>query len=230
MKGVDLSIKKGEFVSLIGASGSGKSTIFRLITGLEQSDSGVIRLNGEVVEGQQNKVGYMPQKDLLMPWRTVYENVKLPLELTGREFNSQQILGMLEAFGLSGYAEKYPGELSGGMRQRVSFLRATLTGSNILLLDEPFSALDALTKLFMQEWLMNRWERDKKTVLFITHDIAEALFLSDRILVMEETPAQKLIEIEVPLNRPRQRKDEDLPAILKLKESLIERFRKQALQ
>ncbi|WLV23945.1 ABC transporter ATP-binding protein [Aciduricibacillus chroicocephali] len=230
LKGVDLSIKKGEFVSLIGASGSGKSTIFRLITGLEKVDSGVIQLNGEMRENRHGKVGYMPQRDLLMPWRTVYENVRLPLELNRTEIHSDEITEMLDAFGLDGYAKKYPGELSGGMRQRVSFLRATLAGSELLLLDEPFSALDALTKLFMQEWLLERWERDKKTVLFITHDISEAVFLSDRILVLEETPAKMLTEIEVPLDRPRRRKDEDLPAVLHLKESLIERFRKQALK
>lgn len=230
LKGVDLSVKRGEFVSIVGASGSGKSTIFRLITGLEEPDSGVIRLNGEIGNSRQGKVGYMPQRDLLMPWRTVDENVMLPLELRGEKTDKEEIARMLESFGLAGCADKYPGELSGGMRQRVSFLRATLSGSDILLLDEPFSALDALTKLFMQEWLLERWERDKKTILFITHDIGEALFLSDRVFVLEETPVTGLAEAVVPLGRPRQRSDEDLPSVLELKESLIERFRKQALK
>lgn len=227
LKGADLTIKKGEFVSIIGASGSGKSTIFRLITGLEHPQAGEIRLAGIRCEKRLGRVGYMPQRDLLMPWRTVRENAALPLEIKGKS-ELKIVDDMLEKFGLGGYEDKYPGELSGGMRQRVSFLRATLAGSDILLLDEPFSALDALTKLFMQEWLLEQWEKEKKTILFITHDISEALFLSDRIIVLTESPASTLEEVIVPLDRPRTHRDADRPEVLKLKEALIERFRKQS--
>jgi len=228
LKGVDLTVKKGEFVSIIGASGSGKSTMFRLITGLENPQSGEIRLAGIRCESRLGRIGYMPQRDLLMPWRTVRENAALPLEIKGKS-ELEKVDEMLEKFGLGGYEDKYPGELSGGMRQRVSFLRATLSGSDILLLDEPFSALDALTKLFMQEWLLEQWVKEKKTILFITHDISEALFLSDRIIVLTESPASMLEETIVPLDRPRAHRDADQPEVLKLKEALIERFRKQTL-
>jgi len=228
LKGVDLNVRRGEFVSIIGASGSGKSTIFRLITGLENPQSGEIRLAGQPTNNRLGQVGYMPQSDLLMPWRTVRENAALPLEIKGNS-ELKKVDEMLQEFGLTGYEDKYPGELSGGMRQRVSFLRATLAGSDILLLDEPFSALDALTKLFMQEWLLTQWEKEKKTILFITHDISEALFLSDRVIVLGESPTQVLEETIVPLGRPREHQDADQPEVLKLKETLIERFRKQTI-
>ncbi len=180
-----LKINDGEFVSIIGPSGSGKSTLFRLITGLEQPDSGEILINGSLYDSRFGETGYMPQQDLLMPWRTIAENAALPLELKGikKDEALQQVLELLDEFGLKGTEHKYPGDLSGGMRQRVSFLRAVLSGSNALLLDEPFSALDAITRLSMQEWLLDQWEKRKKTVLFVTHDVNEALFLSDRIFV-----------------------------------------------
>lgn len=220
------SIKKGEFVSIVGASGSGKSTIFRLIAGLEEQSSGTISLNGEKTEKRLGKVGYMPQQDLLMPWRTIRQNAALPLELQKKtNTNNEKVDKLLEDFGLKGYENKYPNELSGGMRQRVSFLRATLSGSNVLLLDEPFSALDAMTRLYMQEWLLQQWEKQGATILFITHDISEALFLSDRILMITETPFTTMEEAEVPLQRPRQQHHLDQQAVVELKNNLIERFR-----
>lgn len=225
---LSMSIKQGEFVSIIGASGSGKSTLFRLIVGLEEPDSGNILLAKKKVHNRLGKVGYMPQQDLLMPWRTVRENAALPLELKSKHLiKNHNIDKLLIEFGLGGYEKKYPHELSGGMRQRVSFLRATLTGSNLLLLDEPFSALDAMTKLFMQEWLLEQWSKRDSTILFITHDISEALFLSDRIFVLTETPVQKLEEVIVPIQRPRTQKDLHSPEVLALKEQLIDRFRAQ---
>lgn len=216
-----------EFVTIIGASGSGKSTLFRLVTGLEQEEQGSILLNEEQFKSRHGRTGYMPQQDLLMPWRTVLENASVPLELAGvpKREAAKRIIPLLDEFGLEGSADKYPSELSGGMRQRVSFLRSVLTGSNILLLDEPFSALDAITRLSMQEWLLDQWEQREKTILFITHDVNEALFLSDRIFIFRDAPVRMLEEAAVPLGRPRSQRDLDDPAVIKLKNDLIDQLR-----
>lgn len=226
LKNMNLSVADGEFVSIIGASGSGKSTIFRLIVGLEELTGGSIYLNEKQVTDRSGKVGYMPQQDLLMPWRTVQQNAVLPLELHKESrLDRRAVDSLLEAFGLKGYENKYPHELSGGMRQRVSFLRATLSGSNVLLLDEPFSALDAMTRLFMQEWLLEQWKEQQSTILFITHDITEALFLSDRIFVITDTPFTTFKEIEVPLERPRRQQDLGNKEVTELKNNLLDQFR-----
>ena len=225
---VDWHVNEGEFVSIIGPSGYGKSTLFRLVTGLENPDSGEISLNGEVTTNRLGKVGYMPQQDLLMPCRTILENARLPLELQGAKPSSDQIIQLLADFGLAGEEHAYPGNLSGGMRQRVSFLRTILTGSNILLLDEPFSALDAITRLTMQEWLIDQWQKLDKTIVFITHDIDEALFLSDRIFVLAEKPVQTIREVIVPLDRPRAMRDLAQPELIELKEQLIRELRSEA--
>lgn len=226
LNNVNFSVSDGEFVSIVGASGSGKTTIFRLIVGLEEPNSGSIYLNGKQVKNRLGKVGYMPQQDLLMPWRTIRQNASLPLELQKEKpLDKNTVNNLLEEFGLKGYEDKYPHELSGGMRQRVSFLRATLSGSNVLLLDEPFSALDAMTKLFMQEWLLEQWEKQQSTILFITHDISEALFLSDRIFIITDTPFSTLEEVKVPLERPRQQNHLDNKEVVELKNNLLERFR-----
>lgn len=225
---VDWSVREGEFVSIIGPSGYGKSTLFRLVTGLENPDGGEILLNEEITKNRLGKVGYMPQQDLLMPWRTILENVRLPLELQGEKISAEHIIGLLADFGLAGEEHAYPGKLSGGMRQRVSFLRTILTGSNILLLDEPFSALDAITRLTMQEWLIDQWKKLDKTIVFITHDIDEALFLSDRIFVLAEKPVRSIREIIVPLDRPRTMRDLAKPRLLELKEQLIAELRSEA--
>jgi putative hydroxymethylpyrimidine transport system ATP-binding protein len=226
-KGISLTVTQQEFVCLLGPSGSGKSTFFRLVTGLEQPQSGLISLLGEVTENRLGKVGYMPQQDMLMPWRTIWQNAALPLELQGisKKEARQMVLALLESFGLAGYEDKYPAELSGGMRQRVSFLRATLTDAPLLLLDEPFSALDALTRLNMQEWLLDTWSSWHKTIIFITHDVEEALFLADRILLFSEKPVTEITEIAVPIPRPRQITDIYQPELVKLKQTLIERLR-----
>jgi putative hydroxymethylpyrimidine transport system ATP-binding protein len=224
---LELQINEGEFVSIIGPSGSGKTTLFRLITGLEQPAAGTILLNGVKRVDRLGQVGYMPQQDLLMPWLTILDNASLPLEIKGvkREAAKQQIMELLDEFGLSGVEHRYPGDLSGGMKQRVSFLRSILSGSNILLLDEPFSALDAITRLSMQEWLLEQWQKWNKTILFITHDVDEALFLSDRILVFTQRPISCLQEIHIPLQRPRTIRDLNKEAIVSLKEQLIEKLR-----
>ena len=228
----DLSfqVEKGEFVSVIGTSGCGKSTIFRLVNHLLLPKSGNILVNGRNIRDQKNYCGYMPQHDLLFPWRSVADNVRLPLEIRGgmskAEMNDQ-VNATLEKVGLGGWGEKSPGELSGGMRQRAAFARTVLTGSDLLLLDEPFSALDYLTRLSMREWLLEQWEQEQKTVLFITHDVEEALFLSSRILVVESTPITHLKSVPVPAGYPRTRDSLRLPAMLELKEQLIGLLRRE---
>lgn len=228
----DLSfrVEKGEFVSVIGTSGCGKSTIFRLVNHLLMPKSGNILVNGRNIRDQKNYCGYMPQHDLLFPWRSVADNVRLPLEIRGgmskAEMNDQ-VNATLEKVGLGGWGEKSPGELSGGMRQRAAFARTVLTGSDLLLLDEPFSALDYLTRLSMREWLLEQWEHEQKTVLFITHDVEEALFLSSRILVVESSPITHLKSVPVPAGYPRTRDSLRLPAMLELKEQLIGLLRRE---
>ena len=228
----DLSfrVEKGEFVSVIGTSGCGKSTIFRLVNHLLMPKSGNILVNGRNIRDQKNYCGYMPQHDLLFPWRSVADNVRLPLEIRGGMSNAEmndQVNATLEKVGLGGWGEKSPGELSGGMRQRAAFARTVLTGSDLLLLDEPFSALDYLTRLSMREWLLEQWEQEQKTVLFITHDVEEALFLSSRILVVESSPITHLKSVPVPAGYPRTRDSLRLPAMLELKEQLIGLLRRE---
>ncbi|MFB5574217.1 MULTISPECIES: ABC transporter ATP-binding protein [Bacillus cereus group] len=224
---LNASIQDKEFVSIIGPSGCGKSTLFRLITGLEEASTGQI----ELTETKSHPVGYMPQKDMLLPWRTIIENAALPLECQGVQKKEAQIKAkeLLQKFGLQGYETKYPKDLSGGMRQRVSFIRTLLTGGEILLLDEPFSALDALTKASLQEWLFEQWKEWEKTILFITHDVEEALFLSNRILVVENQPITTLTERIVPLDRNRKRKDLYQPEVLALKDELLSMLQRQVL-
>jgi putative hydroxymethylpyrimidine transport system ATP-binding protein len=205
---LDFLIRQGEFVSFLAPSGVGKTTLFRLIAGLLEPEAGTIRLAEQAglgSAGPRGRVGYMPQQDCLMPWRNVWENASLGLEIAGvpRKEAKRRVLELLPSFGLEGKENSYPAELSGGMRQRVSFLRTLLCGYELLLLDEPFSSLDAITRLHMQEWLLEIWERHRCTVMFITHDVEEALFLSDRVLVAHESPIRRLREFSVPLSRPR---------------------------
>ena len=227
LKNMSFQINDGEFISIIGPSGSGKSTIFRLITGLEQPNSGDILMNGEMTSDRLGSVGYMPQQDLLMPWRSIMDNAILPLEIKGigKEEAQSRVSKLLVDFGLKGVENLFPGDLSGGMKQRVSFLRTILSGSNILLLDEPFSALDAITRLTMQEWLLEQWTKMEKTILFITHDVDEALFLSDRIFVTGQKPITTIQEVKVPLGRPRALRDLGHPEVIELKEQLIGQLR-----
>lgn len=202
-KQISLEVQAGEFVSVIGASGSGKSTLFRLVTGLLEPDQGEILINGDQESGSRlGSVGYMPQKDLLLPWRTVVDNVLLPLEVTKEKKKSKllEVREWLVRFGLADYENSYPNELSGGMRQRAAFLRTLMTGKDLLLLDEPFGALDSMTKRNMHSWLLGLWGELQKTVLFITHDLEEALLLSDRIYILQR---DGIVEWKVNLARPR---------------------------
>ena len=224
MQNLSFTIEDGAFVSIIGSSGCGKSTIFRLIDGLEVPSSGQILWDGVPVDAAHRAGAYMPQKDLLFPWRTVGDNVALPLEIRRMPKKEQQaqVDAMLQKVGLLAYRDRYPRDLSGGMRQRAAFARTLLTGSSLLLLDEPFSALDSLTKISMQQWLLGEWEREKKTILFVTHDVGEAIFLSDRILVVYDRPITHLVAYPIDLPHPRQRSDLKQEAIQNLKERLIQ--------
>ncbi|WP_379970170.1 ABC transporter ATP-binding protein [Ectobacillus sp. sgz5001026] len=223
LQDLDFQIEQGEFISIIGPSGCGKSTIFRLLTGLEETNKGSITIQDVTVSRGSRAVGYMPQSDLLLPWRSILENAAISLECQGMKKKKAQekVIEYLEKFGLQGYENKYPKDLSGGMRQRVSFLRTFLTGNNILLLDEPFSALDAITKLSLQEWLYEQWMKWNKTIVFITHDVEEALFLSQRIFVVTEKPISTMQAFNVPLPKERCRQDINRPEILQLKETLL---------
>ena len=229
---LSFTVNDGEFVCVIGPSGCGKSTIFRLVNKLLTPAEGTVLVNGMPIEKQKNYCGYMPQQDLLFPWRTVKENLMLPMEIQGgisKAEMEQRADQALESVGLKDWGKKSPKELSGGMRQRAAFARTVLTGSDLMLLDEPFSALDYLTRLSMREWLLEQWEREKKTVLFITHDVEEAVFLSSRILVVENMPITHLKSIEVPAEYPRTREELMRPEIVQLKEDLIGMLRRETV-
>ena len=227
---LSFSVEPGSFHCIIGVSGCGKSTIFRMTNGLLQPKSGTIRVGGKPIGEQKHYCGYMPQKDLLFPWRTIGENLDLPLEIMGglsRAERRERIDDALADVGLEGCRDKMPDELSGGMRQRAAFARTMLTGSDLLLLDEPFSALDFLTRISMQEWLLGQWEKHKKTILFITHDVEEAVFLSGSVLAVTSTPIHTLTEVPVPATYPRTRECLTHPDMVALREDLIDVLRKQ---
>lgn len=205
LQDVSLQVPRGSFVSLIGPSGCGKSTLFNVIAGLLHPSHGRVLMDGEDVTGRVGLVGYMLQKDLLLPWRTVLENVVLGLELKGVRARDarQRALPYLYRYGLGGFEHHYPDALSGGMRQRVALLRTLLFESEVILLDEPFGALDAQTRSRMQEWLLQLWSDFQKTVLFVTHDVEEAVYLSDTLYVLSARPGRIKARLEVPLARPR---------------------------
>lgn len=223
LDGVDLRAGEGEFVTLIGPSGCGKSTLFHIVAGLQEPDAGVIRLDGHVVERRVGRSAYMFQKDLLLPWRRLLDNVVLAQEVAGvpRARSYAEARELLPLFGLQGFERSYPSELSGGMRQRAALLRTFLSHRDLMLLDEPFGALDALTRTELQCWLLEVWERFKQTILFITHDVDEAIFLSDRVYVMTPRPGRIKDEVTITLPRPRQRSVVNTSAFLALRERLV---------
>jgi ABC-type nitrate/sulfonate/bicarbonate transport system ATPase subunit len=194
-----------EFVSIVGPSGCGKSTLLNIIAGLDSPTSGRVLIDNAAVADRRPFCGYMFQKDLLFPWRTVEANVALGLEVegVGRRESRFRARAILERFGLASFASRYPSELSGGMRQRAALMRTLLCDRSILLLDEPFASLDALTRSIMQEWLLRIWSQERRTILFITHDIDEAIFLSDRVLLMSVRPGRIKSQFPVQLERPR---------------------------
>lgn len=218
-----LSVLEGEFVSLIGPSGCGKSTLLDLVAGLVTPDSGEILLDGQSIVGQRGNVSYMPQSDVLFPWRTVLDNVLIPLQLKGVPLPEARAaaVALLPAFGLEKFAASYPYMLSGGMKQRAAFLRTYLCQKDLMLLDEPFGKLDALTRMQMQGWLLDMWQRFKHSVLFVTHDVDEAILLSDRIYLMSPSPGKILLEINIPLPRPRHSRIVTEQAFTEIKQELL---------
>lgn len=197
-KGLSFSVGEGEFVSLLGPSGCGKSTILKLLTGVLKKQGGTIQVDGKEILDPAGHFAYMPQNDLLFPWKHILDNVCLYGRIHGSLKEARaEALKNFPAFGLSGYEYKYPSALSGGMRQRAAFLRTALCQADILLLDEPFGALDVITRGDMQDWLLSMRERLNRTVLLVTHDMDEAIYLSDRILILGGSPSRITCELAV---------------------------------
>jgi ABC-type nitrate/sulfonate/bicarbonate transport system ATPase subunit len=205
LDGVSLDVAPGEFVSVIGPSGCGKSTLFNVIAGLDRPDAGRVLVDGTDATGRVDPFAYMPQQDLLFPWRTVLDNTTLGLEVAGvrRREARARAQPLFAPFGLAGFENARPDALSGGMRQRAALLRTVVQERSLLLLDEPFGALDSLTRSEMQAWLAEVWARYGWTVLLVTHDIREAVFLSDRVVVLTPRPATVRTQVSVDLPRPR---------------------------
>lgn len=204
---ISLELRENEFVTLIGPSGCGKSTIFNMISGLVRIDNGQVFIDGKECTGETGKVSYMYQNDLLLPWGKIIDNACLPLRIRGyrKEESHQRVKKYFKLFGLEGFEYKYPHQLSGGMRQRAALLRTYMSSKDIILLDEPFGGLDAITRFKMQNWLLGVLDKLQVSILFITHDIEEAVFLSDRIYVLSNRPAKIKREIVVNLPKPRER-------------------------
>ncbi len=205
LQNINMVLHEGEIISLIGTSGAGKTTLFHIISGLLAPDLGRISLEGADITNETGKVSYMLQKDLLLPHKTVIENIALPLLLSGiaKKDAFLEVKKHLETFGLSGYESYYPSKLSGGMRQRAALLRTYLCNNGVALLDEPFSALDTITKSNLQQWYLDIMQEIKLSTIFITHDIDEAIFLSDRVYILSGKPATIIDEIIIAYDKPR---------------------------
>lgn len=223
---VNVSINEGEFVTVIGPSGCGKSTLFNIIAGLLSPDTGAqMFLNGQqqAFDHLLGKVAFMPQRDLLLPWRTVLDNAIIAIEIEGKKRRDARELArpMVREFGLGGFENHYPQQLSGGMRQRVALMRTFLFDRDLMLLDEPFGALDALTRTMMQRWLLEVWSKHQRTIIFVTHDIDEAIFLGDRVLVMAARPGRITLDQKVSLPRPRDADIVTSPEFIETKRRLL---------
>lgn len=206
LKDVSFSASEGQFITIVGPSGCGKTTLLRIIDGLEEADSGEVRIDDRTVSGPARECAFVFQADSLMPWRTVWDNCRLGLELRKIDIpaNKNRIQELLNLVGLNGFEKHYPRQLSGGMRQRVNLARALAVDPDVLLMDEPFAALDAQTREIMQKELLRIWADQRKTVVFITHQLDEAVYLADRVLVMGRKPGVIADEITVPFGRPRE--------------------------
>jgi len=205
LRDIDIAIEQGSFVSIVGPSGCGKSTLLRIVAGLLDYEQGSVSLDGQPIHGTRRDVGFVFQSSILLPWRTILENVMLPAEVLGLDMKKarDRAMQLLHMVRLDGFEDKLPRQLSGGMQQRASIARALLHDPKILLMDEPFGALDALTRLQVRTDLEALWLRRRPTVLFITHSVEEAVGLSDRILVMSPSPGEVVDDIRVDLPRPR---------------------------
>lgn len=220
---ISFTAAPGEFLSIVGPSGCGKSTLLEIVCGLVEPDAGAITIDGEIPAPLAGCVAYMPQNDLLFPWRRLIDNVALPLELAGvdRRQARREAAALFPLFGLEGFERAFPAELSGGMRQRAALMRTFLSRKGIVALDEPFGALDAHTRFKMQRWLAGICAELGPTLLLVTHDVEEALILSDRVIVLSARPAREAADIPVLLERPRDILD---PAFVTLKGELLARL------
>lgn len=207
IENISLTLHPGELVSILGVSGGGKTTLFNVISGLTEPDGGQVILDGEDITGKPGRISYMLQKDLLLPYRTIEDNVALPLMIKGMKKKEARLQAApyFKEFGLEGTQKQYPRQLSGGMRQRAALMRTYMFSRNVALLDEPFSALDTITKSSMHTWYLNIMEKIKLSTLFITHDIDEAVLLSDRIFLLTGRPGQLTKEIVIREPKPRRR-------------------------
>lgn len=221
-----------EFVTIVGPSGCGKSTLLNIIAGLDEPSRGRVLIDNVAVQDRRSFCGYMFQKDLLFQWRSIEANVALGLEVegVGRSQSRKRARALLDRFGLGQFCTRYPSELSGGMRQRAALMRTLICDRSILLLDEPFAALDALTRSVMQEWLLGIWSQERRTILFITHDIDEAIFLSDRVLVMTVRPGRIKNEFIVPLARPRDHRITTSGEFTRLKQQIRDEIYQESLE
>lgn len=226
LENISVTLREGELVCLLGVSGSGKSTLFNVISGLLSPDGGRVLLDGEDITGQPGHISYMLQKDLLLPYRTIEDNVALPLLLrgVGKRAAREEAGKHLAEFGLEGTGKQYPAQLSGGMRQRAALLRTYLFSRNVALLDEPFSALDTLTKSAMHRWYLDVMNRIRMSTLFITHDIDEALVLSDRIYILTGQPGRITDELVIREEKPRAADFNLSPQFLQYKKAILERL------
>jgi ABC-type nitrate/sulfonate/bicarbonate transport system ATPase subunit len=224
---VDLRAAPGEFVAVIGPSGCGKSTLFNIAAGLEEMDAGEVLIGGEPCADRLGASAYMPQRDALLDWRRVIDNVTLPLRLRGQTRTQARAaaLPLLERFGLGEFALAWPWQLSGGMRQRAAFLRTVIAEPALMLLDEPFGALDGITRFDLQQWLSGVWSEYGSTVLLVTHDTTEAIFLSDRVYVMTPRPGRVAAVVDIDLQRPRQPEDRESDAFVDLERRLRHELR-----
>ncbi|APE35485.1 ABC transporter [Nocardia mangyaensis] len=222
--GVSFTVRSGEFVTVIGPSGCGKSTVFNMLAGLESPDSGSVGFRAADGEDTASHSAYMPQKDLLFPWRSILDNTVLGLQVQGvpKAEARRRARELFPVFGLSGFEDARPSQLSGGMRQRAALLRTVVQERELLLLDEPFGALDSLTRTEMQSWLQEVWQRYRWMVLMITHDIREAVYLSDRVIVLSARPATVRHELRIDLPRPRELSTITAPEFVALEEELLE--------
>jgi NitT/TauT family transport system ATP-binding protein len=205
LRGINLAVEHGEFISVVGPSGCGKTTFLRIVAGLEPATSGDVLLDGRIVRKPGTDRGFVFQNDSLLPWRTVFANAIIGREVTGSigQADRKRTMELLKLVGLEGFENYHPRQLSGGMRQRVNLARALAIDPEILLMDEPFASLDAQTREIMQTELLRIWERGGKTVLFVTHQIDEAVFLSDHVVVFARRPGRVQAEVKIPLPRPR---------------------------
>ncbi|MFT3863824.1 MAG: ABC transporter ATP-binding protein [Solirubrobacterales bacterium] len=220
---VDLEVEDGSFVSIVGPSGCGKSTLFNIVSGILAPSEGQVWIDGQDVTGTTGHVGYMLQKDLLLPWCTVIENITFGSSLRGRvkptEFRDAARLA--QRYGLGGFVHNYPHTLSGGMRQRVALMRTLAMDNDVMLLDEPFGALDSQTRVEMQQWLLEVWSEHGRTVVFVTHDIDEAIFLADRVVIMSARPGRVREVMPVALPRPRGLETLTSPTFMDLKAHIL---------